>query len=122
MNLRTCALLLAVVVALCPAAAQMRGGRQTRGGTARAEAGKSELTQVLLTFDGTLRSVEKKQLRIDVANDQSLTFRRDRKTVFAQPGDSLVGKQVRVEAHRDAAGDLVAVRITPASQGAEKQD
>lgn len=68
-------------------------------------------------FSGTLTSIERKRIRLEVAADQSVEFVRDRKTKFYQGDQEIDAKKVEtgtavtVEATKEASGDLVARRI-----------
>src|SRR5690242_15608127 len=55
---------------------------QRRRGEKPTGAGGDSPEQVLLQFPGTLRSVTKKQLLLDVGNEQELIFRLSKKTRF----------------------------------------
>ena len=74
------------------------------------------LNAAVATFDGTLRSLTKKELVIELAGDQSLTFEVNKKTQFLRGAKPMAAKDVRVGAlvlveARKVASDLIAVRV-----------
>ena len=98
---------LAVAGLLLPAAMFSQGayGRRTRGPMS---ANPGSLNVPAVTFQGTLKALSKKELRIDVeGEEQSLTFRVSGKTRFTKDGkaikprDVTVGTIVAVDATRD---------------------
>jgi hypothetical protein len=65
-------------------------------------------------FEGTLRNFDKKSLRIDLDDGQSLVFHRSKNTVLVPAknhSEIETGAKVQVEAHKDKVGDLDAVRV-----------
>jgi hypothetical protein len=111
-----------VIGLLCVAAAVAQGRRPggRSGGMRPGNAGPSGdvLQSAVVHFEGTLRSLEKKSLRIDLDDGQSLVFRRTKNTsLVAASGHSQldVGDKVQVEAHKDKTGDLDAVRVCEGS-------
>jgi hypothetical protein len=81
------------------------------------------LQSAVVHFEGTLRSLEKKSLRIDLEDGQSLIFRRTKSTALVPSGTHSrldVGDKVQVEAHKDKTGDLDAVRVCEGSCAASR--
>jgi Domain of unknown function (DUF5666) len=97
-----------LAILLAPALLLSQGGygRRTRGGSGTTNPGGYNGPAV--TFQGTLKSLSKKELRIDVDSDQqSITFRVTSKTHFLKDGKDIkpsgvtVGTIVAVDATRD---------------------
>ena len=94
-----------------------QGRRQSARGVARP--GKSPtpsdvMQMAVAHFEGTLRNLDKKTLRLDLDDGQSLVFRRSKTTAFVPAGNRSrieIGTKVQVEAHKDKVGDLEAVRV-----------
>jgi hypothetical protein len=97
-----------VFAILAPALMFSQGtyGRRTRGAANTTNAGVYGGPAV--TFQGNLKSLTKKELRIDLdSGEESLVFRISKKTHFLKdgkdikPGDVPVGTNVAVDAARD---------------------
>ena len=94
------------VVLLAPALMLSQYGRRTRGPLATGTPGYDGPAA---TFQGNLRALTKKELRIDVVDseEQSLTFRVSKKTHFLKDGKQIklsdvpIGVIVAVDATRD---------------------
>ena len=68
----------------------------------------------MVHFNGILRALDKKTLRIDLDDGQSLVFHRSKNTALVPAGghsEIETGAKVQVEAHKDKVGDLDAVRV-----------
>lgn len=89
-------------------------GQQRNNGTRQNPA---QVPIVAGDFQGTLRSLERKKLRLDVNEDQNVEFVRDHKTKFLRGDQEIdakdlpVGTRVTVEATKHPSGDLVALRV-----------
>ncbi len=74
------------------------------------------LQTAVASIDGTLRSLDKKKLLIELSEEQSMTIEVTRKTEFVKQGKTVkaadleVGVPVTVEAKK-VANQLVAVRV-----------
>jgi hypothetical protein len=99
-----------------PAAAQMR-----RGGYGPASAGSGTdpaLNAAVATFEGTLRTVTKKDFTVDLDNGNSVVFKIGRKTEFwvgskaVKPKELAVESTVKVEGTKDGFGVLTATKLT----------
>jgi hypothetical protein len=109
-----------VVLALLtqvPAAAQMR--RSGRYGTTSAASGTDPaLNAAVATFDGTLRTVTKKDFTVDLDNGNTVVFKIGRKTEFYVGSKSVKPKElapesvVKVEGVKDGFGVLTATKLT----------
>ena len=109
---------LAVAGLLVPAVifSQVPYGRRTRGSMSTNPGG---LNVPAVTFQGTLKALSKKELRIDVeGEEQSLTFRVSGKTHFTKDGKVIklanvtVGTVVAVDATRDPDQKFSALNVT----------
>ena len=94
------------------------GGRDTArqqrtGGSRNAPAAQGELA----AFKGTLRSITKNQLQIDLEGQERFTLVRNKKTRFfigkkEVPAAELpMGSELTVEVRKELNGDLVAVNV-----------
>ena len=108
--MRTTALLL---FALCLAAPAQRRGPKPTGAPG---SDLDILHTAVATFDGTLRSLDKKHVLIEVGEDQTITIEVNKKTLFFRgakaiaAGDISPGAVVTVEAKK-LANQLVAVAV-----------
>ena len=108
--MRTTALLL---FALCLAAQTQRRGPKPTGAPG---SDLDILHTAVATFDGTLRSLDKKHVLIEVGEDQTITIEVNKKTLFFRgakaiaAGDISPGAVVTVEAKK-LANQLVAVAV-----------
>ncbi len=103
-------------------------GRRTRGPNSTANPGLYGVPAV--TFQGNLKELTKKELRIDVDSDgQSITFRISRKTHFLKDGKEIkpagvaLGTVVSVDATRDPDQKFSALNVVvspPKSKPAEQ--
>jgi len=108
-------LLISVLFAQPPSA-----GRQGRQGKARQQAQNkvSDLETPVATFQGTVRSISKKEIVLDLAEEQSIAFHISRKTKFVKDSKSIkptaigAGAPVTVEGKRDLLGNVEAVSVT----------
>jgi hypothetical protein len=70
------------------------------------------------TFHGTLRSLNKKEIVLDLPEDQSVAFHISHKTKFVQeakaikPSAIVAGAAVTVDGKRDMKGNVEAVTVT----------
>jgi hypothetical protein len=112
-----CLLASALVSLLC---AQMpTTGRQSRQGKRQQPQNKvSELETPVATFHGTLRSINKKEIVLDLQEDQSIAFHISHKTKFVKeakaikPSAIAAGAPVTVDGKRDLLGNVEAVTVT----------
>lgn len=116
---RTCAGALLIAIALCLMAPASYAQQRQRSGT-RQQGIKQSPTSIPLvagSFDGTLASVDRKHIRLTMAEEQYVEFVRTRKTKFLLNDKEVdakllqVGDKVTVEATKEANGDLVALQI-----------
>src|SRR5215471_9675468 len=108
--MRDCVLALAFLSLLVlPASGQSRRGRQRQPQT-----GISDLETPVATFQGTVRSINKKEIVVDMPEDQSIAFHISHKTKFVKdtkpikPAAIAAGVPVTVEGKRDALGNTEA--------------
>jgi hypothetical protein len=94
-------------------------GRQSRQGQRQQPQNKvSELETPVATFHGTLRSISKKEIVLDLPEDQSITFHISHKTRFVKDTKSIkpsaiaAGALVTVDGKRDLLGNVEAVTVT----------
>lgn len=115
-------LLGAAVWAQAPPAAQRRG-KQTQ----RTANKVSELETPVATFHGTLKSVTKKEIILELPEEQSIAFHISHKTKFLQdskpikPAAIKVGAPLTLEGKRDLLGNVEAVTVTVDSNGAKER-
>lgn len=120
------ALVLTVVLGSAPVLmeAQSRSGGQQRSRQQSGGGLKQNPAQVPIVagdFKGTLRSIERKRLRLDVGEDQSVEFVRDHKTKFLRGDQEVTAKEipegstVTVEATKHTSGDLIALKVVAAA-------
>lgn len=74
------------------------------------------LNAAVATFDGTLRALDKKQLVLELAGDQSLTIVVNKKTQFLRGVKTMAAKDVRLGAlviveAKKVMSELVALRV-----------
>lgn len=120
MSIKQAAFIAAVILTLSPAFGQRRrSGRVGNGGTAPLT---SDITQsATATFQGTLRNFDKKTFVVELDDNQTLVFRRGKRTELRPSGIQL-NVRVQVDARKDATGDLDAVRVCEKScSGAKSQ-
>ncbi|MBI1785985.1 MAG: hypothetical protein HYR60_00260 [Acidobacteria bacterium] len=127
LSLGLCALLL-LGPGLSPVSGQSRraGSRQSRTSGPR---GADTAVAELVTLDGTLRAVGKKQIELVLEGDQSLALRRTSKTKFFLGKKEVsatgipLGSAVTAEVKRELNGDLLAVNVrhTPKEAGVEQR-
>lgn len=87
-----------------------RSGSRSNGSSGSPDA----IETAVARFDGVLRVLDKKSLRIDLNDGQSLVFHRSKHTTLVPSGGHSrieTGAKVQVEAHKDKVGDLDAVRV-----------
>ena len=112
--MRNCVIALVLLSTLClPGPSQTRRGRQRQPQT-----GISDLETPVATFQGTVRSINKKEIVLDMPEDQSSAFHISHKTKFVKdakpikPATIAAGAPVTVEGKRDALGNTEAVTVT----------
>lgn len=72
----------------------------------------------LATFSGTLRAVTKTEILVQMSDDETVSFRRSRKTKFLkgkteiQPTEIAAGTVITIEARKEFNGDLAAYTVT----------
>ena len=91
-------------------------GQGRRGGVRPGNSAGSPdaIETAMVHFNGILRALDKKTLRIDLDDGQSLVFHRSKNTALVPAGghsEIETGAKVQVEAHKDKVGDLDAVRV-----------
>jgi hypothetical protein len=104
-----------IVLSLSPAFAQSgRRSKQER----KPQSKISELETPLATFRGTVKSIDKKEIVLELAEEkQEVAFHRSRKTKFlkdakeVKPSDIPPGTPVAIEAKRDLLGNIDAVSV-----------
>ncbi len=107
-------LVFGLLVALCASAPAQKHGKS---GTQK-QVKIPEFETPVATFQGTLRSADKKEIVLALPDDKEITFHCSRKTKFLReskkikPSDIPVGTEVSVEARRDVFGDVEAVSVT----------
>jgi hypothetical protein len=111
-------LILLALLTIVPVSAQRgggRGGRQQQKKSGSPDSGTPG--QILIKFEGTLKSADKKEIHLDVAGDQSLIFRVNKKTSFYKDEKPVEAKDVVLDTHavvdgrKEMNGDLVAVNV-----------
>jgi hypothetical protein len=115
---RPLAVVLAVLVlaGTLPLQAQMQR-RPSRAGNKGGAPPTEAFAAAVATFKGKLKAVDKKEIVIESAEDQTVSFHRSKKTRFLadekpiKPEDIPLETVVTVEASKDSVGDLVAVDI-----------
>ena len=124
-------ILLLAVLTLAPLPAQRPYGGGRMGRTRPAPGGpkSADISDVLVKFEGTLRAISKKELELDLPDEQTLTFHRTRKTAFFRGRDAkssvkepqiAEGTPLYIEVKKDAWGDLEVVNIFILSTGETK--
>jgi hypothetical protein len=116
--MRKCFLAVALIPMLCAQApVPGRQGRQGRGKQQQQNRG-SELETPAATFHGTVRSINKKEIVLDLPEDQSVAFHISHKTKFVKdekpikPSAIAAGAPVTVDGKRDLLGNVEAVTVT----------
>ena len=104
---------LLMLVLVSPVPAQRRyGGRPAPGG-----AKPGAIADVLVQLEGTLRSISKKEIILDLPNDQSLTLRRGKKVAFFRGKEAVAepkiaqGTALAVEVRKNPWGEMEAVNV-----------
>lgn len=116
----------AILILLCASAWAAQYGRPT---TSRQRAGAPGsdldiLNTAVATFDGTLRSLDKKHVLLEMSEDQSLTIEVNKKTQFLRGTKTVamkefeIGTVVTVEAKK-IANQMVAVSVRAKADQAE---
>ncbi len=106
--------LFAIILASPALLAQRRGRTQ---GPKPNGAGGSTSEEMLLRFPGTLKSISKKEILLEVEGEQQLIFRRIKKTRFldgekeAKETDAPAGQAIVIEGRRELNGDLDAYNV-----------
>jgi len=78
----------------------------------------SDLETPLATFQGSVRSISKKEIVVDMPEDQSIAFHISHKTKFVKdakpvkPATIAAGMKVMVDGKRDLLGNVEAVTVT----------
>jgi hypothetical protein len=73
--------------------------------------------EILLRFPGTLKSISRKEILLDVDHEQELVFHRAKKVKFLDGGKEStekaapIGDHVVIEGRRALNGDLLAVNV-----------
>jgi hypothetical protein len=109
-------LLMLALLAQVPADAQMRRGRY--GNTSPGATADPSLKGAVATFDGTLRTITKKNFTVDLDNGNTVDFKIGKKTTFfvgtkeAKAKDMAAESEVQVEGIKDGFGVLTATKLT----------
>jgi hypothetical protein len=120
--MRNIIVVFALLAVVFPAALPGQYTRRVRTGTSTANAGP--YAGPAATLHGTLKSLTKKEIIIDVDPDQSLTVRLTKKTRFQKdgqpikPSDIAIGTTVALDAKQDPDLKLSALLVTIAPPGA----
>lgn len=75
------------------------------------------LQNLLVSFQGPLKEIDKEQLRIETEQHETLTFRRVHKTKFLKYGKKIdpasipIGTPLTIDSEKNPAGELVAVNV-----------
>ncbi len=110
---RTLALLLLPVAAF----AQRRGRSGSQSGQKSTGQGGATPGELLARFTGTLKGVSRKEVLLEVSEDQQLVFRRVKQTRFydgekeAGEKSAPLGQPVVIEGRRELNGDLDAIHV-----------
>jgi hypothetical protein len=78
----------------------------------------SDLETPVATFQGSVRSISKKEIVVDMPEDQSIAFHISHKTKFVKdakpvkPATIVAGMKVMVDGKRDLLGNVEAVTVT----------
>lgn len=105
---------MAFIVGLLFASAVFAQGRRGGARPNNSAGSPDAIETAVVHFEGVLRNLDKKSLRIDLDDGQSLVFHRSKNTVFVTAKNHSgieTGGKVQVEAHKDKVGDLDAVRV-----------
>ena len=116
--MRKCLLAVVLIPVLC--AQTPSTGRQSKPGKARQQSQNkvSDLETPVATFHGTVRSINKKEIVLDMPEDQSIAFHISHKTKFVKdekpikPAAVAAGALVTVDGKRDLLGNVEAVTVT----------
>lgn len=104
---------------LLPFAAQPQ--QRTPRGRQQSRPNNSTPEEVLARFEGVLRALTKKEILIELPGEQTLTFRRVKKTTFYKdekqvPAEAIaIGSAVLIEGRKEMNGDLDAIRVSLAT-------
>jgi hypothetical protein len=115
-----------LVPALCAQTPTM--GRVRTGRTRQPQTGISDLETPAATFHGTVRSISKQEIVLDLPEDQSVAFHISRKTKFVKeakpikPTEIAAGAPVTIDGKRDARGNTEAVTVTVDTKPAARPD
>jgi hypothetical protein len=88
----------------------------------------SDLETPVATFHGTVRTINKKEIVVDMPEDQSIAFHISHKTKFlkdakpVKPASIGAGAPVTVDGKRDLLGNVEAVTVTLDTKAAAKHD
>src|ERR1041384_4626349 len=116
--MRKCVLAAVLVPILCaqlpPTARQTRQTRQRQ----QPQNKTSDLETPAATFHGTVRSISKKEIVLDLPEDQSVAFHISHKTKFLKDAKAIktaaiaAGAPVTIDGKRDLLGNVEAVTVT----------
>ena len=117
-EMRKCVLALVLICALSGQTPST--GRQPRAGKGRQQPQNrvSDLETPVATFHGTVRSISKKEIVLDMPEDQSIAFHISHKTKFVKdakaikPSAIAAGAEATVDGKRDLLGNVEAVTVT----------
>jgi hypothetical protein len=126
--MRNCVLALLLIPMLC--AQTPSTSRQPKQGRGRQQPQNrvSELETPVATFQGTVRSISKKEIVVDMPEDQSIAFHISHKTKFikddkpVKPAAIVAGTLVTVDGKRDLLGNVEAVTVTVNTKPAAKPE
>src|SRR5438270_2437220 len=112
-----CRLASALVSGLC-AQTPYPGGQSRQGRRRQPQNKVPDLETPVATFHGTLRSINKKEVVLELPEDQSIAFHISHKTKFLKDGKPVkssaiaAGAPVTVDGKRDLLGNVEAVTVT----------
>jgi hypothetical protein len=104
----------AIVIAVLFTTVALGQGRRQGGRRGNSSVPSDVMQAAVVHFEGILRKLDKKVIRIDLNDGQSLVFRRTKSTSLVASGESSgleTGDKVQVEARKDKVGDLEALRV-----------
>jgi hypothetical protein len=125
--MRTTASLLLLQVLIAPAFGQSRGPAQqskqrssssSAKDRSKAPAKAAETETPLVTMRGTLKTIDKKEIVLETAEEQVLPLRRAKKIKFLKDSKEIperefqAGTSVMVEVRREPTGELSAVNVS----------
>jgi len=120
--------LLALVLASLLGGQTQSPGRQSRQSKKQPQNKISDLETPVATFQGKLRSISKKEIVLDLPEDQSIAFHISHKTKFVKetkaikPSTIAEGTPLTVEGKRDLLGNVEAVTVSVDSNKKPPQD